>query len=210
MTDPTTPTPQKPAPTSAGPLARVVARVMGLFPVRVFLFYASAQGPLLASGLAYQAIFAVFAALWVGFSIAGLIVAGNAALQQPIIALLSSAIPGLIKATPTSNGAIDPTTLLNAGVIGWTGAIALVGVLVTAIGWLASARAAVRIIFGLPQETTPFALQKLRDLAIALGFALVLVISAALSVAGSAATGALLGLIGISPTSVPATSSAAW
>ena len=54
---------------------------------------------------------------------------------------------------------------------------------------LASARTAIRIIFGVPQSKTNFFLLKLRDLGVALGFGLALVLSAALSVAGSAATG---------------------
>ncbi len=182
-------------------LAPVIAWVKRLFPVRVFENYSTAQGPLLASGLAYQAIFAVFAALWVGFSIAGLVIAGNQQLQQPIIDLLSHAVPGLIK-TPDGNGAIDPSMLLDARVISWTGGIALVGVLVTALGWLASARSAIRVIFGLPRSTTNFFLLKLKDLAIGVGFGIALIVSAALSVAGSAATTTLLPLIGVSSDSV--------
>jgi membrane protein len=175
--------------------------VQALFPVRVFLQYSGKQGPLLASGLAYQAIFAVFAALWVGFSIAGLVVAGNHQLQQPIIDLLSNSVPGLIKDS-SGNGAVDPKVLLDAGVFTWTGAIALVGVLVTALGWLASARTAIRVVFDLPQPTTNFAILKLKDLATAIGFGLALVVSAALSFAGSAATSWLLDLVGIDSTSV--------
>jgi membrane protein len=181
----------------------LVARVQKLFPVRVFQTYSNAQGPLLASGLAYQAIFAVFAAVWVGFSVIGLVVAHNQQLQQPVIDALSDSVPGLIKGSGSSSGAIDPTMLLNAGVFSWTGAIALVGVLITALGWLASARTAIRLLFGLPQLKTNFALLKLKDLAVAVGFGLALVVSAAFAAAGSAATTALLPLLGISSDSVP-------
>lgn len=174
---------------------------MKQFVVRVFLSYADKQGPLLASGLAYQAIFAVFAAVWVGFSVVGLIVAGDASLQKPLIDFLANSVPGLIKSS-SGSGAIDPKVLLSAGTFTLSGVIALVGVLVTALGWLASARTAIRIIFGLPQSTTNFVLLKLRDLVVALGFGIALIVSAALSVAGSAATGFGLGLIGVSPHSV--------
>jgi membrane protein len=47
----------------------LVQKVMKLKPVRVFLHYASNGGPLMAAGMSYQALFAVFAALWAGFSI---------------------------------------------------------------------------------------------------------------------------------------------
>jgi membrane protein len=185
-----------------GGFARALAWARKLFIVRVILYYSNAQGALLASGLAYQAIFAVFAAVWVGFSIVGLVVAGNHQLQQPLIDLLATSVPGLIKASPSAAGAIDPKTLLNAGAFTITGLIALVGVLVTALGWLASARTAIRIIFGIPQSNTHFVLLKLRDLAVAIGFGLALIVSAALSVAGSTATGFGLDLLGISPHSL--------
>jgi membrane protein len=181
--------------------APLIEWVKKLFVVRVFLYYSNAQGPLLASGLAYQAIFAVFAAVWVGFSIVGLIAAGNHDLQRPLIDFLADTVPGLIKGS-SGNGAIDPKLLLSAGTFTLSGTIALVGVLVTALGWLASARTAIRILFGLPQSKTNFVLLKLRDLGIALGFGIALIVSAALSVAGSAATGLALDLLGISPHSV--------
>jgi membrane protein len=185
--------------------APVIARVQKLFLVRVFLYYSSAQGPLLASGLAYQAIFAVFAAVWVGFSVIGLVVAGNHSLQEPLITLLSNAVPGLIKDGSNSSGAIDPKVLLNAGAFTISGIIALVGVLVTALGWLASARTAIRILFQLPQSKTNFIIAKVRDLAVGIGLAIALIISAALSVAGSALTAVLLPVIGVSSHSVIAT-----
>lgn len=186
------------APRKSGRIARLIAWVKSLFIVRVILYYSSAQGPLIASGLAYQAIFAVFAAVWVGFSVVGLVVAGNHDLQRPLIDVLSNAVPGLIKSGPNASGAIDPKVLLNAGAFTTSGIIALIGVLVTALGWLSSARTGIRIMFGLPQATTNFILLRLRDLGVGIGLAIALIVSAALSVAGSAATTALLPLIGVS------------
>jgi membrane protein len=185
-------------PSRFGPL---VGWVRKLFVVRVLLYYSNAQGALLASGLAFQAIFAVFAAVWVGFSIIGLVVAGDAHLQRPLVDFLADTVPGLIKSS-TGAGAIDPKMLLSAGTFTLSGIIALIGVLVTAVGWLASARTAIRIIFGVPQSKTNFFLLKLRDLGVALGFSVALIVSAALSVAGSAATGFGLDLLGMSPHSL--------
>ena len=50
-------------------IAALVSWVQKLKPVRVFMQYNAKGGPLLAAGLSYQALFAVFAAIWVGFSI---------------------------------------------------------------------------------------------------------------------------------------------
>jgi membrane protein len=176
-------------------VAALVARIQQLKPVRVFTRYAQGRGPILASGLAFQGLFAVFAGLWVAFSIAGIVISGNVQLQDAILLVLNNAIPGLIDTG--DGGAIDAKMLLSAGVFGWTGAIALVGLLVTALGWLASARDAVRTMFDLPSPVTNFALLKLRDLALGLALGVVLIVSAFLSVAGTSATSFLLALADI-------------
>jgi membrane protein len=183
----------------------VVAWVQKQKPVRVFMQYGAQRGPILASGLAFQSLFAVFAGLWVAFSIAGLVISGNEQLQDAIIGALNNAIPGLVDTGGSSNGAIDAKLLLSAGVFGWTGAIALVGLLVTALGWLASARDAVRTMFELPSPAANFALLKVRDLALGVGLGAILIVSAVLSVAGTSATGFLLGLVGIHAKTVVAT-----
>jgi membrane protein len=90
-------------------IAVFVARIQRLKVVRVLTRYGRDRGPILASGMAYQALFAVFAALWVAFSIAGLVVSGNTALQDAILAVLRDAVPGLIK-DAAGDGAIEKAT----------------------------------------------------------------------------------------------------
>jgi membrane protein len=183
-------------------IADITAFVMGLRPVRVFTHYAASRGPLLAAGLSYQAIFAVFAAIWLAFSISGFIIRANPELERALLDLLAANVPGLIDSG--DGGAIDPDHLLSAGILGWTGAIAAVGLFFTALGWLASGREAVRTLFRLPGPTTnPFVL-KLKDLALALGFGALLIASAALSVFGAAALEWLLDALGIDDGSTPA------
>jgi membrane protein len=174
----------------------LVARVQKLKPVRVFQNYASRRGPILASGLAYSALFSIFAAIWVLFSIAGLVLAGNQDLQDQLVDGLNSAVPGLID-TGDGSGAVNPDDLLKTQSFQLSGIIALAGGLVTALGFRASARDGIREIYGLPAAAENFAIMKLKDLAFLLGFVIVIVVSTALSVVGTAATGFLLGLIGV-------------
>jgi len=181
-----------------------VAWVQSLKPVRVFQHYSRLRGPILASGLAFQGLFAVFAGLWVAFAIAGLVISGNITAQDAILTALNNAIPGLID-TGDGKGAIQADTLLSAGVFGWTGALALIGLLYSALGWLGSARDAVRTMFELPSPAANFAVLKVRDLALGVGLGVVLLVSAVLSVAGTSATGFLLGLVGIHGKTVAAT-----
>jgi membrane protein len=176
--------------------------VMRLKPVRVMLHYGSYRGPLLAAGLSYQAIFAVFAAVWVGFAIAGFVIRANPNLQQAFFDFIAFNVPGLIDTG--DGGAIDPESLLSASILGWTGAVAAGGLLLTALGWLASGRDAVRTLFGMPHPATNVVLLKLKDLALALGFGAIILGSTALSVFGGEALTWLFEVVGINETSTPA------
>jgi membrane protein len=189
------------APAAPTGIPAIIARVMALRPVRVFFHYASNGGPLMASGLAFQGMFAVFAGLWVGFSVIGLIIANDPGLRSQLIATIANAVPGLIESS-TSDGVVDPDDLLSAGVLNWTGAIALVGLLGTAIGFLASARDAIRRIFTIAPPTTNFFLLKLKDLGLAVGFGAALIVSTVLSAASTSLLGLVLDLIGVGSESV--------
>lgn len=187
------PATQPPAPIAF--VQRVTAWVMRLKPVRVFTEYGQRRGPLLASGLSNQALFAVFAALWVSVSVFGIVVSNTPRLQDALFALIADAVPGLIDLG--DGGAISPDDLVNTTVLSWTGAIALGGLLFTAIGWLASARDAIRMMADLPAPTTNFLLLKLKDLGLAIAFGVLLLISATLSVLSSELLGTVLDALGI-------------
>jgi membrane protein len=184
-------------------IGKLVARVLRLKPVRVFQQYSTQRGPILASGLAYQAIFAVFAALWVAFSIVGAVIVGTPALLDGLIEFLNTSVPGLID-DGSGSGAIKLDALTQAGILGWTGAIAAVGLVLTALGWLASGRDAVRTMFGLPAASTNFLLLRLKDLGLAVGFGAAVIASAALSVASTSALGAVFDWLTIDERSLPA------
>ena len=191
------------APSSGGWFARATAWVLELKPVRVWTAYSDHRGPLLASGLSNQAVFAVFAAVWVAFSTAGIVVAAQPEVLDALIVLIASAVPGLIDTG--EGGAIKPDDLIITSVLTWTGAVALAVLLWTAIGWLGSARDAVRLLGDLPAPRTNFVLLKLKDVGLGLGFGALLMISAALSVVSSDALGVVLGWMGIHDTFATAT-----
>ncbi|PJJ61793.1 YihY/virulence factor BrkB family protein [Compostimonas suwonensis] len=177
-----------------GVIARTVGWVMSLRPVRVFTHYTDINGNLLASGMSYQAVFAVFAAIFVAFSIAGFWLIANPEIENALLDIINRTIPGLIG----DDGIIKPEQLDGLSTaLGWTGVIALVGLLWTALGWLSFLRLAIRAIFGMPKDTTNFVLAKAVDLGLGVAFGLVLAISAVLSVVTTQLLNWLLGLIGI-------------
>lgn len=182
-------------------LQKLIAWARGLRPVRVFVHYTESRGPLLAGGLSFQAIFAVFAALWVGFSVAGLLVEANPDIRQAFFRVLNESVPGLID-TGAGEGIVDPDDLQTGIVLSWTGAVALGGLLFTALGWLASARDAIRTLFGLPGELLNFFLLKLKDVGLGIGFGAALLVSSALLVLSTQALNSVLGFVGIDEDSV--------
>jgi membrane protein len=183
-------------------IAAIIAWVQRLKVVRVLTRYGQDRGPILASGMAYQALFAVFAGLWVAFSIAGLVVSGDTRLQQAILDALNTAVPGLID-DGTGSGAVDPDILTAGAAFSLSGIIAFVGLLFTALSWLAAARDSVRTLFDLPPASTNAVLQKVVDLALGVAFAALLLLAAGLSFAGSSLTRTVLEWLSLDVDSVP-------
>jgi membrane protein len=159
----------------------------------------------MASGMSFQAVFAIFAGIWVGFSIFGIVLAGNPGLMDAVVEQLGNAIPGLIG----EGGAIDPEKLAEARILGWTGAIALIGLVLTAVGWLASTRDSIRRLFKLDPPTTNFVLLKLKDFGLALGFGVAIVLSAAVSLISNQGLSLVFDLLGID-TDSPFAGVVAW
>ena len=184
--------------------AALIQRITKLRPVRVLLNYIQNGGNVLAAGMSFQAVFAVFAALAVGFAVAGLFLRSNPALQDALFEQISLAVPGLIG----EDGAIERTDLLSildTNLFTWTGAIALAGLLVTGLAWLAYTRDAVRHIFELPPPEKFFLLLTVRDLGLAIAFGLALVLSSALSLASTEALGFVFRLMGVGEDSLAST-----
>ncbi|TFC19154.1 YihY/virulence factor BrkB family protein [Cryobacterium algoritolerans] len=169
-------------------------RAMAWRPVRAVTHFAETGGGILAAGMTYQAIFAIFAAIWVVFSIAGLVLGSNEQVRSALIDIINQSVPGLIGTA----GVIDPQQLAGAGVLTWTGAVALVGLLWTTLGWLSTTTQAVRTIFRMPRDATFFVLVKLRELGLGILFGVALIVSALISLASTEALGAILGLLGVS------------
>ncbi len=159
-----------------------------LKPVRVLQNYSQNGGPLLAAGLSFHSLFAAFAALWLSFSVGGLLLEVEPTLRDAVFQFINQAVPGLID-TGAGDGAIKRSVLLEARVLSWTGAVALVGLLVTTLGWLASSRAAIRTIFRLDRPQTNLFVLRLKDVGLAIGFGLAVLVSAGLTLVGTQALG---------------------
>ncbi|HEY0374595.1 MAG TPA: YhjD/YihY/BrkB family envelope integrity protein [Amnibacterium sp.] len=179
----------------------LVERILALRPVRVWFHYLSDNGPLIAAGMTYQAIFAVFAALWLTFSIAGFVVKGNPFLQTSLFGALDGFIPHLISYTDTVGirhaGAIKATTLLDAAGLSWSSLISLVGLLLTAVGFVGTLRTAIRIMFDLPGLTTNPVVLILKNAGYTVAFGAVVLVTAIISLVSNTALGLVAALLGL-------------
>jgi membrane protein len=182
-------------------LQRMIATVMGWFPVRVVLLFSRKNGPLLANGLSFTALFSVFAALYVGFSIFGSVLSGNRDLQRDVSGFLESLLPGLF-----GPGGISTADLLalNGEIFDQSGPFPIVSGIIaavlavnTALNWFGSFRIASRSLAGLDAPATNGLVLKARDLLVVLGFGVALLVSFGLLFVSNGLLGSLLATTGI-------------
>ncbi|PZU39394.1 MAG: ribonuclease BN [Microbacterium sp.] len=168
---------------------RITRRTLAWFPIRVWRHYLRHNGFLLAAGVSYQALFAIFGVIYLAFAIVGLWLGASRAAIEGLISIINDYIPNLISeqglVTPEQ---VEAVATSSASTLSITGAIALVIVVWTAIGFITFARRAVRDIFGLPFDTRSYFLLKARDLVAAVIFGVALLTGA---LVGSIATWAL-------------------
>lgn len=163
-------------------------RTLALFPVRVWRHFLQNNGFLLAAGVSYQALFAIFAAIYLTFAISGLWLGGSTEAVDALIRVVNGYVPNLISENSeilTPEQAYDIASNMT-GVLTITGVIALVAVVWTAIGWVTFSRRAVRDMFGLAPDRRSYLLLKARDLFAAAIFGISLIVGSALSYASAA------------------------
>lgn len=169
------------------------------FPVRVWRRFLQRNGFLLSAGVSYQALFAIFAAVYVAFAITGLWLGGSRQAIETTIRLVNSYIPGLIAAKGglfTVEQVEQIATSSASTLLSITGLIALGALVWTAIGWVTFSRRAVRDMFGLEPDLRPYFFLKARDLVGALIFGVALIVGAGLGAVSTWTLDSLFGALG--------------
>lgn len=170
-------------------------------PYRAFSHFTDVGGNVLTGGMSYQALFAVFAALWVGFGVLGIVLGNNPELLDTLVTQINLLVPGLV-AQDGQPGAISLDVLLTTRVLDWTSLIAGLTLIWVALNWFTGTRRSIRLIFGLEVKQYRNALLlKARDLILALAFFIALLVSAALTVLSSDIVNGLLSWWGADPNS---------
>jgi membrane protein len=175
-------------------IARITAWALQRKPVRALLLYTENRGPMLADSVTYRTLFSVFAGVLLGFSIAGLVLAGNPELLRALVASVDAAIPGLVG----DGGIIDPSSITIPLSLSLTTALSLIGLIGAAIGAIGSLRVAFRALAENLNDDIFFVWVLLRNLLIAIGIGAAFAASAALTFFANAGIGALAGFLGLS------------
>lgn len=156
--------------------------------------FGQAGGGLLTGGLAYTALFSVFAGLTIGYTAFMAVLGDNAGLRETVLRSIDEALPGLV-ATGSDGGLIEPDQLVLSPGVGIAGVVAVVVLLVTAIRVTAALRTALRAMFG-AHDADNVVLGKLRELGTFVGIAAAVLVSAVLGITVTAAAGWLLDTVG--------------
>lgn len=164
--------------------------------MRAVTRYGMARGDLLAGGVAYVALFSIFAALAIAWTVFMAVLGSNVVLRQSVIEAINTALPGTLD-TGDGKGIINPANLVLKTAFNLTSIIAIVILLWSALAAMTALRVSVQSMFGIAYLPENFLIGKLRDL---LGFILLgsgVLISAVLTTLGTSLGGQLLGGIGL-------------
>ncbi len=190
------------------PIERATAltrATLAWFPIRVWRHFLQHNGFLLAAGISYQSLFAIFGAIYLAFAAVGVWLGGSAPAIAGLIELVNRYIPDLI----SDNGLVKPDQVAavasgSSGLLTITGVVAVVVVVWTAIGFVTYARRAVRDTFGLSFDRRNYLLLKARDLLAAALFGFALLVGAVLGTITTGAVDLIFSLLGLTPNSLGA------
>ncbi|WP_221583924.1 YihY/virulence factor BrkB family protein [Microbacterium sp. G2-8] len=163
---------------------------------RAVLMFGDHRGGLLAAAITFRALFAVFAAVLLGFSLASLVLSSNSELWQSLITSVDRLVPGLVATDGTALINVDEVPEVGTGVTiaGIVSVLALVLALVSAVGNL---RVSVRILAGTRQNNSNAIVMRLKDLLFALSIGVLLLVSAVVTFLGSSFVDTALVWLGI-------------
>lgn len=176
-------------------LKKAIAWLLRLRVVRAALMFSDNGGGLLAAAITFRALFAVFAAVLLGFSIASIWLSSRSELWESLVATIDQVIPGLLGTG--GSGVIDVSKMetLGLGFASIASVVALVWAGVSAVGNL---REAVRTIAGTQHAAGSALMTRIYDLLFAASLAVLLGAAAVVTFVGSAFTDTLLGWVGLS------------
>ena len=154
--------------------------------VRAWQQLGRTNGSLLAGALTFFSFLALFPLILLGVSIAGFVLSSDRSLETRLLNKIADQAPGGLGSTISD--AIKTAVDAKTGV----GIVALVGLLLTGLGWISNLRSATEQVWGHPPPQRSFLGAKVADLFVLVGLGFGLIVSVALTATGSALTGTVL------------------
>lgn len=169
---------------------------------RVWQRLSQVRGSVLVGGIAYNAFFALFPIVALGFTVFGAVLSTRPDLQAGLVTYLDDTLPGVFKETATSaTGLIYPPNLVaevtNRGTLTGTGIVAILALLWSGLGWVTSLRLGIRAAMHLSVHDFNPVIAKFRDLGIAVLLGGAIIVSAVVSVTAHSATEQMLNGFGV-------------
>lgn len=159
----------------------VIAWALSLRLVRAGLLYTERGGSALADGITYRALFSIFAAVLLGFSVAGLWLAGNPPAFEALVNSVNSVVPGLLGA----DGLIPLSEIAMPVGLSITGIASLAGLVGAALGAISSLRTALRTLASTLRDDVFWLWVILRNLGLAIGIGASFLLSSVIAVAST-------------------------
>lgn len=186
-----------------GLLGKVWAWVQDSHGYRSWQRYSQARGNVLAGGVAYLGFFSILPALVLGFTAFGFVLSSQPDLFDQVVDYVSSTLPGILKDSAHPGGLLNASRPPTPNALSIAGAVSLVALLLSGLGWVGALREGVRAMFDQPRLQINPVLGKLRDLFVLCTLGAALLASSVLSFAVSATASLVLGWV-VESNSTPA------
>lgn len=161
---------------------------------RALARYGAANGALLAGGISYSALFSIFAALTIAFTVFMAVLGNDVELRDAALEALNEALPGVVD-TGDGQGLLQRDQLVLTAGLSVAGIVAAVVLLNSATTVMAALRTGIRAMFGIVSPQESFAIAKLRDLGGFVCLAFSVILTSGLGIAAGAAGTWVLSLV---------------
>jgi membrane protein len=180
-----------------GALKQLLSRLKASHPYRSWQRYGQSRGTVLAGGITYVAFFSIIPALVLGFTVFGFVLRGQPDLFQRVVSYVSETLPGIVRDPGHPDGLLDASKPPTPNALSITGAISLVTLLLSGIGWVSALREGVRAMFDQPPFQANPVWGKVRDLFVLATLGLGLIATAGLSFVVQSAASHVLSWLGL-------------
>ena len=163
---------------------------------RAWKRFGDSRGNLLASGIAFYGFFSIFPAVAIAAVVFGFVLRNNPQLLAAVGDSLNKTLPGFIKSPARPEGLVElkapAVSVLTLG-----GLIALVGLVLSGVGWIGAMRDGIRSLFGAPGSPGNLITDKLRDLGVLVTLGAGVLVSAVVTSVLGAGAGGLSRAVGL-------------